>query len=88
MIGWRGAARYYSKAYSQAFALECRALKKVRDEFGLVNVKVMVPMCRTPEEGRRVLKQMAKNGLVKGKNHLEVYVMCELPSNVILDHLT
>jgi len=84
MLGWRGAARYYSKAYQDAFAMECKAIKKVRDEFGLVNVKVMVPMCRTPQEGKEVLKVMKKYGLQQKKNHLQVYVMCELPSNVIL----
>jgi len=84
MIGWRGASRYYSNQYKEAFALECRAIKKAREEFGFVNIKVMIPMCRTPEEGKLVLKEMSKNGLKKGKNHLEVYVMCELPSNVIM----
>ncbi|MBI2661181.1 phosphoenolpyruvate synthase, partial [Candidatus Woesearchaeota archaeon] len=84
MIGWRGASRYYSDNYKDAFALECRALKKVRDEIGLSNVKVMIPMCRTVEEGKNVLKEMEKNGLKRGKNRLEVYVMCEIPSNVIL----
>ncbi|RMD57859.1 phosphoenolpyruvate synthase [Candidatus Woesearchaeota archaeon] len=84
MIGWRGASRYYSKAYKDAFALECKAIKKVRDEFGLKNLKVMVPVCRTPEEGQRVLAEMKRNGLVKGKGGLEVFVMCEVPSNVIL----
>jgi len=84
MIGFRGAVRYYSDKYKHAFALECKAIKKVRDDFGLVNVKVMIPMCRTPEEGKKVLKVMASNGLKQHKNHLQVYVMCELPSNVIL----
>ncbi|NJR22538.1 MAG: phosphoenolpyruvate synthase [Richelia sp. CSU_2_1] len=83
MIGWRGASRYYDPNYRDAFALECKALKRVRDEMGLTNVIPMVPFCRTPEEGRKVLAQMAKNGLVKGENGLQVYVMCELPSNVI-----
>ena len=84
MIGWRGASRYYKTGYKEAFALECEAIKKVREEFGLVNLKVMIPMCRTVEEGKKVLMTMKKNGLVRGKNGLEVYVMCEIPSNVIL----
>lgn len=84
MIGWRGASRYYSEKYKQAFVLECMALTKVRDEMGLTNVKVMVPFCRTVEEGKNVISIMAKNGLKQGKNNLEVYVMCEIPSNVIL----
>ncbi len=84
MIGYRGASRYYSDAYKAAFALECRAIKRVRDVFGLHNLKVMVPVCRTPEEGKKVLAEMKKNGLEKGKNGLQVYVMCEVPSNVIL----
>ena len=84
MIGWRGASRYYNPKYSPAFALECKALKKVRDEFGLTNVKIMIPFCRTVEEGKKVIKEMKKNGLVQGKNGLQVYVMCEIPSNVVL----
>jgi pyruvate,water dikinase len=84
MIGFRGASRYYSEFYREAFALECRALRKVRDDMGLANVKVMVPFCRTVEEGKRVLAEMEKNGLKRGKNQLQVYVMCEIPSNVIL----
>ena len=84
MIGWRGASRYYSENYKKAFALECRAFKKVRDKMGLINVKIMIPFCRTIEEGKQVLKEMKKNGLNQGKNNLEVYVMCEIPSNVIL----
>ena len=83
MIGWRGASRYYDENYRRAFALECKAFLKVRDEMGLTNVKVMVPFCRTPAEGRKVIAEMKKNKLVKGKNGLEVYVMCEIPSNVI-----
>ena len=83
MIGWRGASRYYDDNYRKAFALECEAFKKVRDEMGLVNVKVMVPFCRTPSEGKKVIAEMKKNGLVKGRNGLEVYVMCEIPSNVV-----
>ncbi|MFH1788379.1 MAG: phosphoenolpyruvate synthase [Candidatus Altiarchaeota archaeon] len=83
MIGWRGASRYYDDNYRRAFALECKAFLKVRGEMGLTNVKVMVPFCRTPTEGRKVVAEMKKNGLVQGKNGLEVYVMCEIPSNVV-----
>ncbi|MBI2580652.1 phosphoenolpyruvate synthase [Candidatus Woesearchaeota archaeon] len=84
MLGWRGASRYYSDSYRKAFELECKALTKARDEMGLSNIKVMVPMCRTPEEGKKVIAAMAANGLKQHKNGLEVYVMCEVPSNVIL----
>lgn len=84
MIGWRGASRYYSPGYKEGFALECKAIKKVREEFGLLNLKVMIPVCRTLEEGKKVLKVMKENGLTQGKNGLEVYVMCEIPSNVVL----
>jgi pyruvate,water dikinase len=84
MIGWRGASRYYDPKYKDAFGLECRALKKARDEMGLRNIKVMIPFCRTPEEGKKVLQTMAAFGLRQGENDLEVYVMCEIPSNVIL----
>jgi pyruvate,water dikinase len=84
MIGWRGASRYYDDRYRAGFALECHAMKRVRDEMGLTNVILMIPFCRTPEEGQRVLAEMAKHGLVKGENGLQVYVMCELPSNVLL----
>lgn len=84
MIGWRGASRYYDDRYKAGFALECQALKRVRDEMGLTNVILMIPFCRTPEEGRRVLAEMATHGLVRGENGLQVYVMCELPSNVML----
>ena len=84
MLGWRGASRYYDPRYREGFALECQAMKRVREEMGLTNMILMVPFCRTPEEGKRVLAEMAKNGLVKGENGLEVYVMCELPSNVLL----
>ncbi len=84
MIGWRGASRYYSPEFREAFALECDAVRKVRDEMGLTNLKVMVPFCRTPEEGRKVIAEMARNKLRQGENGLEVYVMCEIPSNVIL----
>ncbi|QIR40571.1 phosphoenolpyruvate synthase [Tolypothrix sp. PCC 7910] len=84
MIGWRGASRYYDQRYREGFALECQAMKQVRDRMGLTNIILMIPFCRTPEEGRRVLAEMANNGLVRGENGLQVYVMCELPSNVIL----
>jgi pyruvate,water dikinase len=84
MLGWRGASRYYKEGYKEAFTLECKALKKVRDEFGLKNVKIMIPFCRTIEEGRKVLKIMAENELKRGKSGLQIYVMCEIPSNVIL----
>lgn len=82
MIGFRGAARYYSPHYSDGFELECRALLRVRAQMGLTNVKIMVPFCRTPEEGRRVVAELAKNGLSR-EDGLEIYVMCELPSNVL-----
>lgn len=84
MIGWRGASRYYSTEYKEAFILECQALKKAREKFGLFNIKIMIPMCRTTEEGKKILEIMSRNGLIKGKNGLEVYVMCEVPSNIIL----
>lgn len=84
MLSWRGASRYYDERYRDAFALECIALKRVRDEMGLTNVIPMIPFCRTPDEGRKVLAEMAKHGLEQGQNGLEVYVMCELPSNVIM----
>ena len=83
MIGWRGASRYYSD-YKEGFALECKAIKRVREEMGLKNLKVMIPMCRTIDEGKKVLAEMEKNGLKKGENELQVYVMCEVPANVIL----
>ncbi len=84
MLGWRGASRYYSEGYREAFGLECKAILKVRNEFGLTNVKTMIPFCRTVEEGKKVLAEMEKNGLRRGENGLQVYVMCEIPSNVIL----
>ncbi len=84
MIGWRGASRYYDENFKPAFGLECKAILKAREEFGLTNIKVMVPFCRTVEEGRRVIETMNEFGLTQGKNALEVYVMCEIPSNVIL----
>jgi pyruvate,water dikinase len=83
MLGFRGASRYYDARFRDAFALECLALKRVRDEMGLVNVKLMIPFCRTVEEGRKVQEMMAKHGLRRGENGLEIYVMCEIPSNVI-----
>jgi pyruvate,water dikinase len=84
MIGWRGASRYYDPKYREAYGLECQALKRVRDDMGLTNVIPMIPFCRTPEEGRKVLAEMEKHGLKRSENGLEVYVMCEIPSNVIL----
>jgi pyruvate,water dikinase len=84
MLGWRGASRYYSDAYRKGFALECRALKRVRDEMGFTNVVAMVPFCRTPEEADKVLDVMADHGLERGTNGLEVYVMAEIPSNIAL----
>jgi len=86
MIGWRGASRYYDPDYKEGFALECRAFKKVRDVMGLTNVKIMIPFCRTVKEGEEVLAQMKQHGLERGKNKLQIYVMCEIPSNVILAH--
>ena len=83
MLGWRGASRYCDPKYRDAFALECQAIKRVRDRKGLTNVIPMIPFCRTPEEGRQVLAEMAKHGLERDVNSLQVYVMCELPSNVI-----
>ncbi len=83
MLGWRGASRYYDERYREGFALECQALKRVREQMGLTNVIPMIPFCRTPDEGRKVLAEMAKHGLQKGDN-LQVYVMCEIPNNVIL----
>jgi pyruvate,water dikinase len=83
MIGFRGASRYYDPRFRAAFGLECQALRKVRMEMGLPNVKVMVPFCRTVAEGRRVIDIMAEHGLERGKDGLEIYVMCEIPSNVV-----
>jgi pyruvate, water dikinase len=84
MLGFRGASRYYDDRYKPGFALECRALKRVREDMGLDNVVVMVPFCRTPAEADKVLAVMAENGLRRGEKGLQVYVMCEIPSNVIL----
>ncbi|MCD2195681.1 phosphoenolpyruvate synthase [Actinomycetospora endophytica] len=83
MLGWRGASRYYSEDYAEAFALECRALSRVRTTMGFGNVVVMVPFCRTPEEADRVLEVMAANGLERGRDELQVYVMAEIPSNIL-----
>jgi pyruvate,water dikinase len=83
MIGFRGASRYAHPAYADGFALECRAAKRVREEMGLDNVRLMIPFCRRVEEGERVLAEMAKHGLTRGNNGLEIYVMCEIPNNVI-----
>lgn len=84
MLGFRGASRYYDARYQEGFALECRALKRVRDTLGFSNVIVMVPFCRTPAEADRVLSEMEKSGLRRGENGLQIYMMCEIPSNVIL----
>jgi pyruvate,water dikinase len=84
MIGFRGASRYYSPHYREGFALECRAIRRLREEMGFANVVVMIPFCRSPDEADRVLEVMAENGLIPGERALEVYVMCEIPSNVIL----
>ncbi len=84
MIGLRGASRYYSDFYRKGFALECEAMKKVRNKMGMTNVKLMIPFCRTIEEGEKVIAEMAANGLIKKENGLEIYVMIEIPSNVLL----
>lgn len=84
MIGFRGASRYYNERYKEGFELECAAMLRVREEMGLTNVKLMIPFCRTVEEGQKVVALMESNGLVRGKNDLEIYVMAEIPSNVIL----
>ncbi len=84
MIGFRGASRYYSKNYRPGFAIECRAIKKVREEIGLTNVIIMIPFCRTPEEADKVFEALAENDLIRGKDGLKVYVMAEIPSNIIL----
>ncbi|MEK7635215.1 MAG: phosphoenolpyruvate synthase [Patescibacteria group bacterium] len=83
MIGWRGASRYYDPKFKEAFKLECRAFKKVREQFGLKNVVALVPFCRTPEEGQKVLDIMKEEGLEKGVDGFKVYVMCEIPANVL-----
>ena len=84
MLGFRGASRYYDERYREGFALECAALKRVREKLGFGNIIVMIPFCRTPQEADRVLSVMAENGLVRGENGLQVYMMCEIPSNVVL----
>ena len=84
MLGWRGASRYYSDEYRDGFALECRAIRRARQDIGLDNIIVMIPFCRTPEEADRVLAVMQEHGLVRGEDGLQVYVMCEIPSNVLL----
>jgi len=84
MLGLRGASRYYSDFYRKGFALECMAMKKVREEMGMTNVKLMIPFCRTVEEGGKVIAELATNGLVQGENNLEIYVMIEIPSNVLM----
>jgi len=87
MIGWRGASRYYHPEFRSVFELECRAIKKIREEWGLNNITIMIPFCRTPEEGRKVISLMSEFGLRKGVNKLAVYFMAEIPSNIILaDH--
>ncbi len=83
MLGFRGASRYTHPDYQEGFALECAAMKRVRDEMGLVNVKLMIPFCRRIDEGKRVLEKMEEFGLKRGENGLEIYVMCEIPNNVI-----
>jgi pyruvate,water dikinase len=83
MIGWRGASRYYDKTFMPAFELECLAIGKARNDVGMTNIKVMIPFCRTPGEGKRVIELMKRFGLAQGKEGLEIYVMCEIPSNVI-----
>jgi pyruvate,water dikinase len=84
MIGWRGASRYYSEAYKEAFGLECRAIKNVREEIGLKNVTVMVPFCRTVEELVKVKEVMKEYGLVRGEEGLELFLMAEIPSNILM----
>jgi pyruvate,water dikinase len=84
MIGWRGSSRYYAEAFKDAFALECKAVLKVRNDMGLTNLQVMIPFCRTIDEAKKVMEQMANAGLKQGENGLKVIGMCEIPSNVIL----
>jgi pyruvate,water dikinase len=84
MLGFRGASRYYDPRYKEGFALECAALLRVRRDMGLINLKIMIPFCRTVEEGRRVVAEMASHGLRQGENGLKIYAMCEIPSNVIV----
>ncbi|MCK9453735.1 phosphoenolpyruvate synthase [Sulfurimonas sp.] len=84
MIGFRGASRYYDEGYKEAFKWECEALKRVRDDMGLNNIKIMIPFVRTPQEGQKVIEIMNKQELVQGKEGLEIYAMCEIPANIIL----
>jgi pyruvate,water dikinase len=84
MLGFRGAARYAHPAYEEGFALECAAMRRVRETMGLKNLKIMIPFCRRVEEAKRVLEVMARHGLERGRNGLEIYVMCEIPNNVLL----
>jgi pyruvate, water dikinase len=86
MLGWRGASRYYTPKFVPAFELECKALKKVRDDMKLTNLKIMIPFCRTVEEGKKVKSIMEQHGLKQGKNDLQIYVMAEIPANIILAH--
>jgi pyruvate, water dikinase len=84
MVGFRGASRYYHEKYREGFELECQAMRIVREDMGLTNVKLMIPFCRTVEEGKKVQKVMAENGLKRGENGLEIYVMTEIPNNVLM----
>lgn len=84
MLGFRGASRYAHPRYREGFALECQAVRRVRDDMGLTHLKIMIPFCRTLTEARQVQEEMARHGLIRGENGLEIYVMCEIPSNVIL----
>jgi pyruvate,water dikinase len=84
MLGFRGASRYYHERYREGFALECRAMKRVRDEMGLTNVILMIPFCRRVEEAEKVISEMARHGLSRGENGLQIYVMCEIPNNILL----
>ena len=86
MLGFRGASRYYSDRYRDGFALECQAIKRVREELGFTNVIIMVPFCRKVEEADKVLQVLAEQGLKRGEHDLQIYVMCEIPSNVLLAH--
>jgi pyruvate,water dikinase len=84
MIGFRGASRYADPRYAEGFALECAAMKRIRDEMGLTNMKIMIPFCRTVKEGEGVIAEMASHGLAQGENGLEIYAMCEIPANVVM----
>ena len=83
MIGWRGASRYYDEAYINAFKLECKAIRYARQNMNMQNIVLMIPFCRTPEECKNVIEVMRSEGLVRGEDGLEIYLMCEIPSNVI-----